>query len=103
MKNSSKYTKVQHILQKTYPEYNWNVYQFSKVPSGYKTHLIENTSAQKEFINYLEKKFEIKQTTDWYAITQLQLNQVITIDLRIAMKIVKKFYPEIDITRFETI
>ena len=79
-----------------YPEYKWDIFKFSQVPNGYLTYLLENPSEQKEFVSYLEKKFNIKQTSDWYGITKNQLKQVISIDLQTVMKIVKQFYPEID-------
>ena len=95
-KNSSKHTKLQEILQTIYPEYKWDVFKFSQVPKGYISYLLENVSEQKEFVNYLEKKFNIKQTDDWHSITNNQLKEVISIDLKLVMKIVKQFYPEID-------
>ena len=87
-------------MQTTYPEYKWDIYQFLKVRSGYLTYLLETVSEQKEFVKYLEKKFNIKQTIDWYGITSTQLNQIISIDLYTAMKIIKRFYPNIDLSNF---
>ena len=84
-------------MRKIYPEYKWDVFKFSQVPKGYVSYLLENPSLQKEFVNYLEKKFDIKETVDWYGVTSNQLKQVISIDLQTTMKIVKQFYPEIDV------
>ena len=47
------------------------------------------------------EKFDIKQTSDWYGITKNQLNQIIKIDLRTAMNIIKNFYPEIDVKNMQ--
>ena len=58
--------------------------------------MLENPSLQKEFVNYLEKKFGIKNTMDWHSISSNQLKEVVCIDLRTAMKIVKNIYPEIN-------
>ena len=84
-------------MQSVYPDYKWDVYQFSQIPNGYKTNLLENPSLQKEFVNYLEKKFDIKQTVDWYSVTSGQVKQVLDIDLHVAMEIIKKYYPDIDV------
>ena len=84
-------------MKTTYPKYQWDVYQFLQVPKGYKTRLQENTDLQKEFVHYLEKKFNIKQTNDWYGITSNQLKKLVSIDLITVMEIIKKFYPEIDL------
>ena len=73
------------------------MYQFLKVRKGYASQLLKDPSLQKEFISYLEKKFNIKETSDWYTITSNQLQQIITIDLHSVLKIIKNFYPEIDI------
>ena len=62
---------------------------------------MENPSEQKEYINYLEKKFDIKQTSDWYSITNKRLKKVISIDLPTTINIVKQFYPEINVENFQ--
>ena len=98
---NSKHTKLQEILQTIYPEYKWDVYKFSKIPNGYITYLFENPSEHKDFVNYLEKKFNIKQTIDWYSVTNKQLKELRSIDPQTVRKIVKKFYPEIDINNFQ--
>ena len=98
---SNKHTKLQEILQTIYPEYKWDIFKFSKVPNRYITHLLEDSSEQRNFVDYLEKKFDIKQAIDWYGVTDKQLKQVVKIDLQTVMKIVKKFYPEIDVKQFE--
>ena len=96
MKNSSIYTKIHLLLKIAYPEYKWDVYKFTKAPNGYKVRLLEDPSLQKEFVNYIEKKFNIKQTSDWYSITSLQLKRIIHIDFHDALKIIKKVYSDLD-------
>ena len=95
-KNTNKYTKIQNILQTVYPEYKWDVYKFSQVPNGYITYLLENSTDQNKFFNYLENKFDIKQTSDWYGITSNQLKQIVSTDMQTTIKIIKQFYPEIN-------
>ena len=89
------------MFKTIYPEYKWDIYKFLKVPKGYITYLLENSSEQKEFVDYLAKKFNITQTNDWYSITNKQLSQVITIDMTTVMKFVKSYYPDLDLKNFQ--
>ena len=87
------------MVQTIYPENKWDMYKFSSVPRGYKKQLLENTTEQKEFVKYLEKRFNITQTNDWYGITNKQLSQVMTIDVQTALKIIKNYYPDINLDK----
>ena len=94
------YTSMYELIKTIYPEHKWDMYQFLKVPTGYIKDLLQNPILQKEFVNYLEKKFNIRQTNDWYSVTQKQLKQVLSIDIITAMKIIKNYYPEINVDKF---
>ena len=97
----SQYNTIQEMFQTIYPEHKWDIYKFLQVPQGYKKKLLEDSSTQKEFVHYLEKKFNITQTSDWYRVTTNQLSKVISIKLSTAMGIVKNFYPELNIKNFQ--
>ena len=49
----------------------------------------------------LVNKFNIKTTDDWYRITQNQVREFFYIKQYKLMEIVKKFYPEIDLEKFQ--
>ena len=89
------------MLKTVYPEHKWDVYQFLKVPRGYIEKIMENPSEQKELVKYLEKKFNITQTADWYLITSKQLKEVVSIDLTTIMNIVKNYYTDINLNNLQ--
>ena len=90
------------MFQTIYPEHKWDIYKFLQVPQGYKKKLLEDSSTQKEFVHYLEKKFNITKTSDWYSITHQHLKQILKINISTAMGIVKNFYPELNIKNFQS-
>ena len=95
------YKTMFDMFQTIYPEHKWDLYQFLTVPQGHASKLLENPVYQKEFVDYLEKKFNIKQTSDWYRITKNQIREVIHLNLSTVMSIVKNFYPELNLKNFE--
>ena len=97
----SEYDTITDLFQSIYPEYEWDKYQFEQLPHGFLKLLNENPASQKDFVEYLEKKFNIKETSDWYLISTEQLNKVISMKLSDAMSIVKQYYPMLEIKNFE--
>ena len=94
------YKTLTELFKSIYPEYIWDMYKFDRVPYRYYNLLNESVSHQQEFVNYLEKKFNIKKTSDWYLITFDRLSEIISINLSDAMKIVKKYYNDLDMNYF---
>ena len=88
------------MFQTIFPNYQWNVYQFNRLPSGFKPNLVENTNSQKEFVKFLEKKFNIKSVDDWYTITNEKIQSIISMKSFDVMKIVKEFYPQLNLSYF---
>lgn len=85
------------MFEAVYPEHKWDLYKFSKIPQGHVKQLLENPSEQKKFVKYLEQKFNVTRTSDWYLITSKQLKEVVSIDLKTLMNIIKNIYPDMDI------
>lgn len=97
---TDQYKSIAELFMSIYPDYKWDVYKFNKLPNGH-IKLIQNSpSHQQEFIEYLIKQFNIKQTSDWYLVTTDRIMEVITMDLSTLMKLVKKHYPDLDMNYF---
>ena len=94
------YNTVAELLQAVYPEYQWDIYQFAKLPNGYFSQMLESSSLQEEFVKYLEKKLNITQTSDWYLVTTDQIQKFMSVNLSQVMKIVKNYYPDLDMKYF---
>ena len=94
------FSSFQELLEVIYPNYPWDKYQFKSVPKGFKKSLTDNIENQKEFVNYLVKKFNIKETSDWYNITSNRVMEVISMKVSDVMEIVKKFYPDLNMKLF---
>ena len=88
-------------MQAVYPEYQWDIYLFNKLPTGYKNLLAENFSYQEKFVKYLEKQLYIKKTSDWYRVTSKQMRKIVSMNMSDIMFIVRKFYPELNLRNFE--
>ena len=93
---TDQYPTIKEMFQTIYPEHKWDLYNFVQVPQGHVKQIMENPSEQKEFVKYLEKKFNIKQTSDWYLVTSKQLREIVSIDLSTLMNIVRNIYPDIN-------
>ena len=52
-------------LMKVYPEYDWKIWKFEKVPQKFWSE-IKN---QREFFDYLGKKLNIMNWEDWYKVS----------------------------------
>ena len=95
------YSSLFTMFQAIYPEHKWDFFQFSRVPNDHNKRLLEDNSEQREYVKYLEKKFNINQTNDWYNITSQQLREVTSLDMNSAMKIIKRFYPELNLKKIQ--
>ena len=62
--------------------------------------LQESSSHRKDFVKYLENKFNIKKMSDWYLITSQQMREVISINISDVMLMVKEFYPDLNMKYF---
>ena len=49
----------------------------------------------------MEKKFDIKETQDWYRLSDKQIRKIITMSISDVMSIVKKFYPDLNMKYFQ--
>jgi len=57
------------MLQSVYPEHNWNIYKFDKVPYGH----WESMENQKKFMDWLGVELGVTEMQDWYKITQKEM------------------------------
>ena len=89
------------LFQKIFPDFSWDPYLFGKLPNNFLPKLSENLSDQENFVKFLKNYFNIKNTSDWYSVNSNQLSQVISLKISQVMKIVKKFYPDLDLKKFE--
>ena len=95
------YTSLHEMFQKIFPNYNWNIYYFAKVPNGYLQELNSNHNEQMNLVKHLVEVFNITETKDWYMISAKQLSKVISLSIFDVMKIVKQFYPDLDLKYFQ--
>lgn len=65
--NSSLWT----ALKSVYPEHDWLMWKFHKVPKGY----WEDTANQRKFFDWLGKKLGYTHLDDWYNITKDQIDK----------------------------
>ena len=79
------------------------MYKFNKLPKGHKQLIFRDVEKQKEFVNYLVDKFQIKNTSDWYLVTNKQTLEVISMNISDVMEIVKKFYPDLNLRNFQSV
>ena len=89
-----------HMFQSIFPEYQWDIFQFNKIPKQYKKLLNESLSEQQDFVKYLENNFQIKKLSDWYLINSQEIKKIISMSLIDVMTIVKKIYPELNLNYF---
>jgi hypothetical protein len=57
---------LQVLIKLIYPEYEWIPWKFNRVVGGY----FDDINNQREYMNWLFKKLEYKEMSDWYKITQ---------------------------------
>ena len=95
------YDTIYELLNTLYPNEEWDIYQFNKLPYGFKKTIKIDTKVQKEFVQYMEKKFNITKTSDWYLITTKQLHEIITMNITDAMSIVKQYHRDLDMKYFQ--
>lgn len=57
---------VQRVLCSVYPDYNWQVNNFPHIPRNYWS----DVNNQRQFMDSLAIKLNIKQQNDWYKITK---------------------------------
>lgn len=89
------------MYKNIFPEHEWDMFQFKRVPKGYRKQLRENPKLQEDLVNHLKKKFNINKTSDWYLINFHQIQNVLTINISDVMNIVKKFYPDLSLKQFQ--
>ena len=95
------YETIENMFSTIYPEKEWDKYQYNKVPKGYRELLNTSKYHQKQFVEYLEKKLNIKKTSDWYLITYNQIQEIIKMKLTDVMNIVKLYYPDLNLKQFK--
>src|SRR4051812_46944886 len=62
----SRYRNYLKSLQTIYPEHNWMLWRFKRVPIGYWTQLLSNQQETTKLINWLGVQLCIKCLDDWY-------------------------------------
>ena len=56
-----------------YPEHEWTVWKFKRLPSGYWANLLDDTEEIQKLVSELQIKLKIKDLEDWYRISLEQL------------------------------
>jgi hypothetical protein len=63
---TNKHTSLSALLPAVYPEYKWSSWRFAKMPKNH----WDNVNNQRDFVNWAGNQLQIKETSDWYKITQ---------------------------------
>ena len=84
------------LLLDIYPDHQWKVWRFQKVPRGYWNRL-ESIKDWVEFMDWLSTKLEIRYLSDWYRVSLEQIQRVIplaTFDNNPLDKVLQEVYPK---------
>ena len=90
-----------NLLSSVYPEYNWEIFRFQRLPNNFKQKLMRDANLQEKFVKFLEKEFEISKTSDWNSVNFKKLRNITsTMKFSEILNIIKKFYPDLNLSNF---
>jgi hypothetical protein len=79
-------------LQTVYPEINWQIWRFEKVPNRF----WDNLANQRDYMNWIANHLDIKCMDDWYKVSSVDV-------INMGERVVGKLYNNSIITALETI
>ena len=84
-------------LKVIYPQHNWDLWRFKKVPHGYMKTLMDDVNEQKRVINWLSDQLRVQSLDDWYRISLAQIQRHILIkSWDIVTQFLKTSYPQLE-------
>ena len=96
-----KFPSMLNLLSSVYPEYNWEIFRFQRLPNNFKQKLMRDANLQEKFVKFLEKEFEISKTSDWNSVNFKKLRNITsTMKFSEILNIIKKFYPDLNLSNF---
>src|SRR5689334_21955923 len=60
-------------LKTIYPEYDWMIWRFKRVPKGYWERVGKGVCEQKRMLDWLGEQLSIKSLDEWYRVSMMQV------------------------------